>query len=306
MRALWRGLLKSRSNAALAALRPIIVIKEGNNGLGMQLRLVAGPLERCRGGGENLRRHGRKQAALRDHGVRRPAPCDEADELGCRARSGAPSLIRQACREPGPSGSAGGSLAKRVMTEEPPKPRTHAHAVVVLQQAADKPINQRNYNALRPNSRCLCTSDAMATAAGLSRRAFPIIFGPMKKTPFRLTPYQVQWLMVVGFVTVGYALYLRYLAIEFSHGVAGLRCRPADHAVQDPRCWRPTLFKQFGVRRRSRSSSRSLHLIRPSIVLLTGGLIAAGFGIVLYNVGLSGLAIGLLILGFARPAPATA
>ena len=49
-----------------------------------------------------------------------------------------------------------------------------------------------------------------------------------------------------------------------------------------------------------------LHLIRPSIVLLTGGLIAAGFGIVLYNVGLSGLAIGLFILGFARPAPATA
>ena len=38
----------------------------------------------------------------------------------------------------------------------------------------------------------------------------------MKKTPFRLTPYQVQWLLVVGFVTVGYAIYLRYLAIEFS------------------------------------------------------------------------------------------
>jgi len=48
----------------------------------------------------------------------------------------------------------------------------------------------------------------------------------------------------------------------------------------------------------------TLHVIRPSIVLLTGGLIAAGFGIVLYNIGLSGLAIGLLILGFARPAPA--
>jgi len=50
----------------------------------------------------------------------------------------------------------------------------------------------------------------------------------------------------------------------------------------------------------------TLHLIRPSIVLLTLGLIAAGFGIVLYNVALSGIAIGLLILGFARPAPATA
>jgi hypothetical protein len=44
LRALWRGLLKSRSNAALTTLRPIIVIKEGKGGLGMQLRLVAGPL----------------------------------------------------------------------------------------------------------------------------------------------------------------------------------------------------------------------------------------------------------------------
>jgi hypothetical protein len=50
----------------------------------------------------------------------------------------------------------------------------------------------------------------------------------------------------------------------------------------------------------------TLNLMRPSIVLLTGGLIAASFGIVLYNVGLSGLAVGLFILGFARPAPATA
>jgi len=44
LRALWRALLKSGSNAALTTLRPIIVIREGSNGLGMQLRLVAGPL----------------------------------------------------------------------------------------------------------------------------------------------------------------------------------------------------------------------------------------------------------------------
>jgi hypothetical protein len=44
LRALWRGLLKSRANAPLATLRPIIVIRESSNGLGMQLRLVAGPL----------------------------------------------------------------------------------------------------------------------------------------------------------------------------------------------------------------------------------------------------------------------
>ena len=44
LRALWRGLLKSRANASLTTLRPVIVIKENNNGLGMQLRLVAGPI----------------------------------------------------------------------------------------------------------------------------------------------------------------------------------------------------------------------------------------------------------------------
>ena len=44
LRSLWRGLLKSRSNAPLAALRPIIVVKESSKGSGMQLRLVAGPL----------------------------------------------------------------------------------------------------------------------------------------------------------------------------------------------------------------------------------------------------------------------
>ena len=42
LRALWRGLVKS--NADLAELRPIIVVKESKTGLGMQLRLAAGPL----------------------------------------------------------------------------------------------------------------------------------------------------------------------------------------------------------------------------------------------------------------------
>jgi hypothetical protein len=42
LRALWRGLLKS--NKELANLRPIVVVKEGHNGYGTQLRLVAGPL----------------------------------------------------------------------------------------------------------------------------------------------------------------------------------------------------------------------------------------------------------------------
>jgi len=126
----------------------------------------------------------------------------------------------------------------------------------------------------------------------------------VKKTPFRLTPYQVQFLLVVGFVTVGYALYLRYLAVEYSP--EAMAC---DAGLQSMLCKSRTLatslFKNsvFGI---VALIIATLHVMRPSIVLLTGGLIAAGFGIVLYNVALSGIAIGLLILGFARPAPATA
>jgi hypothetical protein len=126
----------------------------------------------------------------------------------------------------------------------------------------------------------------------------------VKKSPFRLTPYQVQFLLVVGFVTVGYALYLRYLAVEFS--TVSLAC---DAGLQSMLCktraLATTLFKNsvFGI---VALIIATLHVMRPSIALLTGGLVAAGFGIVLYNVALSGIAIGLLILGFARPAPATA
>ena len=126
----------------------------------------------------------------------------------------------------------------------------------------------------------------------------------MKKTPFRLTPYQVQWLLIVGFTTVGYAIYVRYLAIEFSQtslacdaGLQTMLCKTRSLATY---LFRHSVFGAVAL------VIAILHVIRPSIVLLTGGLIAAGLGVVLYNIGLSGLAIGLLILGFARPAPATA
>ncbi|WP_439367492.1 hypothetical protein ACNJYD_18855 [Bradyrhizobium sp. DASA03005] len=126
----------------------------------------------------------------------------------------------------------------------------------------------------------------------------------MTKKPFRLTPYQVQFLLVVGFVTVGCALYVRYLAIELSQ--VALACDAGlQTLVCKSRAVSTVLFKNsvFGI---VALVVATLNLMRPSIVLLTVGLIAAGLGIVLYNVVLSGLAIGLLILGFARPAPATA
>jgi prepilin signal peptidase PulO-like enzyme (type II secretory pathway) len=147
----------------------------------------------------------------------------------------------------------------------------------------------------------------------LSLRRFPRIFAgafqkgetaQVNKAPFRLTPYQVQWLLVVGFVSVGYAIYLRYLVIEFSTVAlacdAGLQTLPCKARVLATYLFRNSVFGIVSV------IIAVLHLIRPSIVLLTGGLIVAGFGIVLYNGTLSGLAIGMLILGCARPTPTTA
>jgi hypothetical protein len=126
----------------------------------------------------------------------------------------------------------------------------------------------------------------------------------MKKKPFRLTPYQVQFLLIVGFVTVGYALYLRYLAVELAQvalacdaGLQTMLCKSRSVATY---MFKNSVFGSVAL------VIAALHVIRPSIVLLTLGLIAAGLGIVLYNIALSGIAIGLLILGFARPAPATA
>ena len=92
----------------------------------------------------------------------------------------------------------------------------------------------------------------------------------MKKIPFRLTPYQVQWILIVGFVTVGYALYLRYLAVEFS--TVALAC---DAGLQTLLCktriLATALFKNsvFGI---AALVIAVLHLIRPSIVLLTAGI----------------------------------
>src|SRR6195952_6136242 len=93
---------------------------------------------------------------------------------------------------------------------------------------------------------------------------------PMKKNPFRLPPYQVQWLLIVGFVTVGYALYLRYLAVEFSSVAlacdAGLPSMLCKTRLLVTYLFRNSVFGGVAL------IIAVLHFIRPSIVLLTGAL----------------------------------
>jgi len=111
-------------------------------------------------------------------------------------------------------------------------------------------------------------------------------------------------LLIVGFCALGYALYMRYLAIEQSN--VGLAC---DAGLNSWLCAsRKILTVLFGysVFGATALIVAVLNLIRPSLFLFAIALAATCMGVVLYNVGLAGLAAGLLVLSLARRAPATA
>jgi hypothetical protein len=118
---------------------------------------------------------------------------------------------------------------------------------------------------------------------------------------FRPTARQTNWLIAAGLLSLGYAIYLRYLAVEFTS--VGLACQAGL-----PTWLCLTRRVVIGLFTNSVFGwvaliAAILNLIRPSLVLFGVGLVAAGFGVVLYNVGLSALAAGLLILSLARPRP---
>ena len=113
---------------------------------------------------------------------------------------------------------------------------------------------------------------------------------------------QVNWLLAIGFLAVGQALYLRYLAIEYAP--VALACQAGLDT------WLCATFRltivlfnhsAFGL---LAVIAAALNLLRPSVVLVAVGLAASGFGLVLHNANLAGLAVALLILSLARPAPA--
>ena len=109
-------------------------------------------------------------------------------------------------------------------------------------------------------------------------------------------------LLIVGFVSLGYALYIRYLAIE--QPTVGLACAAG---LDTWLCFtRNIVIELFGhsVFGWTALIIGGLNLLRPSLFLFALALAAACLGIVLYNVGLSALAVGVLILSLARRAPA--
>lgn len=108
-------------------------------------------------------------------------------------------------------------------------------------------------------------------------------------------------LLIVGFCSLGYALYMRYLGIEQS-GV-GLACAGGlDTWLCASRRIVIVLFDRsiFGI---VALVLATVNLLRPTLLIFAAALAAACIGVVLYNVVLSSLAIGLLVLSFTRRAP---
>lgn len=110
-----------------------------------------------------------------------------------------------------------------------------------------------------------------------------------------------NWLLIVGFCSLGYALYMRYQGIENS--TVGIACGAGlDTWLCASRAIVIALFGHsvFGW---AAVAVAVLNLLRPSPILFALALAAACLGVVLYNVGLAGFAVGLLLLSFARRAP---
>jgi hypothetical protein len=108
-------------------------------------------------------------------------------------------------------------------------------------------------------------------------------------------------LLIVGFLSLGYALYLRYMAMEQS--TVGLACAAGlETWLCFSRRAAALLFSHsvFGI---ASLVLAALNLWRPSLVLFGAALFVACLGVVLYDVGLSSLAVGLLLLSLARRAP---
>jgi hypothetical protein len=117
---------------------------------------------------------------------------------------------------------------------------------------------------------------------------------------FLPTARQANWLISIGFLTLGYALYLRYWGIE--NTPLGLAC---DAGLGTSLCLirrmayilgAHTVFGWIAL------GASLINLIRPSPAIFGITLVFSAFGLVLYNAGIAGLAAGLLIMSFARPA----
>jgi len=122
---------------------------------------------------------------------------------------------------------------------------------------------------------------------------------PRRPRLFAPSAAALNWVITIGFVSLGYAMYNRYLVIEQT--CVGLAC---DAGLETwlflSRKVVVALLENYVFGWVSLGAA-VLALIRPSVPLFTIALAITAFGLVLQNAGLSGFAAALLIMCFARP-----
>jgi hypothetical protein len=124
----------------------------------------------------------------------------------------------------------------------------------------------------------------------------------MRRPLFLPTARQANILLVVAFLAVGEAMYIRYMVAENSN--AQLACQAGLKTWLCKAFELTTVLYHYEVFGGVALAAALLNFLRPSIVLVALALAAAGFGVVQHNADLSGLAVGVLIFSLARPAPA--
>jgi hypothetical protein len=114
---------------------------------------------------------------------------------------------------------------------------------------------------------------------------------------------QTCGLLLIGGLSIAAALYLRYYGIE--DGETSLACNSGLKTAFCAALRLVTVLFRYSIFGWTAMLASLLNLIRPSMLFFSISLAAAGVGLVLHNAGLSGFAVGLLILSLARRAPAT-
>lgn len=113
-----------------------------------------------------------------------------------------------------------------------------------------------------------------------------------------------NWLLIVGFSALGYALYMRYLAIE--NTPVGLACAAG---LDTWLCWSRGIviaLYQNSVFGAAALVVAAVNFLRPTLLVFAVALALTCLGVVLYNVGLASVAAALLVLSLARRAPSAA
>src|SRR5262249_8784329 len=220
-------------------------------------------------------------------------------------------------RVPSPAASTMARQVRSAANGPPPRRASAAGAVISESAAAEKVewasrLRRKTTHFAEIGSLLFAAIGPGAGAGGsvlgrvrprlCAKRARRIVRSSMQSQLFLPTARQTNWLLLLALLSLGEALYLRYLAIEYAQ--VSLACQAGLDT------WLCATFRlvivlfNYSVFGWHRVGAGLLNFVRPSVLLGAVALAATGFGLVLHNANLAGVAAALLMLSLARPAPA--